>query len=109
MNAIKDKIRVSKIGNKNPNAKAVKCFNIITNQEIAFDTVEQCRLYFGEHTHRFITTRVRGQTKSPYKREWKIAYLNEPYYDFTIRPVRKRKSLQNINSKDKQNTCEKLL
>lgn len=87
---IKEKISQSKIGDKNPNAKSVKCLNIRTNQELYFDTVKQCQLYFGENTHRFITTRVTEKTKSPYKNDWLISYTDKSYLhhitpDFSIR------------------------
>ena len=34
---------------------------------------------FKEKNHRFITTRVTGQTKSLYKEIWNFAYINENY------------------------------
>lgn len=78
---IAEKIRESKIGSNNPNANAIKCFNVNTKEELNFDTVKECRDYFGEQTHRFITLRVLHKAKSLYKKEWKIAYKNEEYDD----------------------------
>lgn len=82
MNDIKTKIRNSKLGNKNPNACGIKCFNIVTNQELRFSTVEECQKHFGESTHRFITTRVTGKVQGLFRNEWKIAYLDKEYFDF---------------------------
>lgn len=82
MDIIKEKIRHSKIGAKNPNTKSVKCLNIKTNQELFFDTVGDCQIYFGENTHRFITTRVTEKTKSPYKGEWLISYSDNTYLHY---------------------------
>lgn len=91
---ISKKIRESKIGKKNPNSKSVKVYNILTNEEIFFDTVLDCQIFFNEATHRFITTRVLGQTKSLYKKEWKIAYSNEEYREFTV-GIHRSKNQQN--------------
>lgn len=45
MEIIKKKIKESKFGSNNPNSKAVKCLNIITNEELIFETVEDCRTH----------------------------------------------------------------
>ena len=66
---ISDKIRQSKIGSKNPHSRSVKVFNVMTNEEHIFDTVKDCQEFFNENTHRFITTRVSGKTKSLYRNE----------------------------------------
>ena len=50
-------------------------------EEIFFDTIENCRIYFGEQTHRFITTRVTGQTYSLYNNEQLISYIENDYSD----------------------------
>ena len=79
MGEIKEKLKQSKIGEKNPMAKKVKCKNVFTNEEIIFDSFSQCKDYFNEKTHRFITTRVTKQTKGLYKGEWTFAYIDEEY------------------------------
>lgn len=79
---ISKKISNSKKGVLNPNAHSVKCYSVSTDVELYFDTLKECQEYFGEETHRFITTRVTAQTHSLYKGEWKIAYTNCEYYDF---------------------------
>lgn len=79
MSIIEDKIRQSKIGDKNPNARAIKCFNINTNEELVFETVRACQEYFHERNHRFVTTRVMEQVSGLYRNEWKIAYADSEY------------------------------
>ena len=93
MDVIKDKIRVSKIGSKNPNSRAVKAKNIDTNEEYFFDTVEECRKFFGEKHHRFITTRVKKETYSLYKGVWNIAYKEDEYFKYATRTVVRRKRI----------------
>lgn len=82
MTKIMEKIRQSKIGNSNPNSKSVKCFNVVTKEELFFDTVHDCQLFFNENTHRFITTRVTRKTTSLYNGEWKIAYTSDEYGEY---------------------------
>jgi hypothetical protein len=41
MKQIKEKLHESKLGKKNPNAKKVKCRNVITKEEYHFDTQKQ--------------------------------------------------------------------
>ena len=92
---ISQKIRRSKLKGNNPNSKSVKCRNIDTKEELFFDNMIDCRDYFGEKTHRFITTRVLYKTKSLYKGVWEIAYTKNDYYSFE-RKVDKRGTLINV-------------
>lgn len=88
------KISKSKIGNRNPHSRKIKCFNVETKQEIFFDTVKQCQEYFGESTHRFITTRVSFTTKSLYKGKWKIAYQENDYPNFNPQIIKHGKQIK---------------
>jgi len=90
MKEISEKISKTKLGSKNPHSRSVKVFNIVTNEEKVFDTVSDCRKFFNEKNHRFITTRVTGLTKSLYKNEWKIAYTEDEYREFSIGVHRER-------------------
>lgn len=74
------KISQSKLGNKNPNHKKVKVLNVETNEEIVFETVNDCRIFFKEKHHRFITNRVIGKTQTLYKGVWNIAYYDSEYF-----------------------------
>ena len=90
MKEISEKISKTKLGSKNPHSRSVKVFNIVTNEEKVFDTVNDCRKFFNEKNHRFITTRVTGLTKSLYKNEWKITYTEDEYKEFSIGVHRER-------------------
>ena len=78
MNNIKEKIRQTKIGDKNPMAKKVKRINIQTGETEIFDTVISCAQACGIRNGKTsITTRLNGQVKSPYKNLWIFEYYNE--------------------------------
>ena len=68
MEVIKEKIRQTKIGFKNPMAKKIKRTNIQTNEVDIFDTIISCAKACGiQNGKTSITTRLNGQIKSPYK------------------------------------------
>jgi group I intron endonuclease len=78
MEVIKDKIRQTKIGAKNPMAQKVKRINIQTNEVDIFDTVISCAKACGINNGKTsISTRLNGQIKSPYKNTWIFEYYNE--------------------------------
>lgn len=78
MEDIKEKIRQTKLGNKNPMAKKIKRTNIITNEIDIFDTVISCAQACGiKNGKTSISTRLNGQIKSPYKNTWIFEYYNE--------------------------------
>lgn len=97
LTSIKNKISITKTSDKNPNSKSIKCLNVNTNEELIFSTVEECRKYFNEKTHRFITTRVLHQTKSLYNGEWTISYIEDEYYSFKSKVNKSGKKVQVIN------------
>lgn len=76
---IGEKIRQSKIGGNNPNAKRVKCKNIITNEEYIFNSMADGQRFFNETNHQFISRRCLHTIKSLYKDQWQFAYENEEY------------------------------
>lgn len=78
MNIIKDKIRQTKIGAKNPMARKIKRINIQTNKEEVFDTIIACAQACGiKNGKTSITTRLNGQIKSPFKNTWIFEYYEE--------------------------------
>lgn len=79
MEIIKEKIRQSKIGGKNPNARKIKCKNIQTNEEYYFDSMAECQKFFQELNHQFVSRRCRHETKGLYKDVWAFAYEDEEY------------------------------
>lgn len=104
MNLIKEKIRKTKLKELNPNARAVKCKSIKTNQELLFNTFIECQNYFNEKNHDFITRRCTHKTKYLYNGEWLISYQDENYIkDYTLEK-RNRKSrkiiIENLETKE---------
>lgn len=84
MEKTKEKLSASKKGDKNPNSKKVKCYNIITNEEFHFNTLAEMKEFFGETNHNFITRRCNNITKCLYKQVWKIAYEENNYFEMSI-------------------------
>ena len=78
MKVIKEKIRQTKIGAKNPMARKIKRINIKTNEVDIFDTLISCAQACGiKNGKTSISTRLNGQTKSPYKHKWIFEYYDE--------------------------------
>lgn len=76
---IGDKIRETKCGGKNPQSKKVKCKNVITNEELHFDSMAEMQEFFNEGNHQFISRRCLGRIKSLYRQQWAIAYEEDDY------------------------------
>lgn len=89
LNKISSKIKQGKIGGKNPNARKIKCKNVITNKELHFDSASECQHYFNESNHNFIIRRCMHTVRSLYKNEWMFAY-EENDYDLIIQNKRTR-------------------
>lgn len=101
MGVIKEKIRQSKIGSKNPNSRAVKCKNIKTGQEFHFNSIVEMRDFFQESNHQFIVRRCKHEIQSLYKELWAIAYEKEEYFDFSIqKKTNKHKQVEVIDLND---------
>ena len=78
MSQIKEKIRQTKLGAKNPMARKIKRTNIITKEVDIFDTIISCAKACGiKNGKTSITTRLNGQVKSPYKNTWVFEYYSE--------------------------------
>ena len=78
MEVIKDKIRQTKLGAKNPMARRIRRTNIVTGEIDIFDTIISCAQACGiKNGKTSITTRLNGQIKSPYKNTWIFEYCDE--------------------------------
>ena len=78
MEVIKEKIRQTKIGSKNPMAKKIKRTNIQTGEIDILDTIISCAKACGIMNGKtFISTRLNGQVKSPFKKMWIFEYYDE--------------------------------
>lgn len=83
MEIIKDKIRITKIGNKNPNARRVKCKNEITKEEYHFDSVVELQSFLNAPNHNGITRRCNNNIGCLYKKIWNIAYEEDNFSNLT--------------------------
>lgn len=78
LEVIKEKIRQTKIGAKNPMARKIKRTNIITNEVDIFETVISCAKACGiQNGKTSITDRLNGKIKSPFKKTWIFEYYDE--------------------------------
>ena len=78
MEEIKEKIRQTKLGAKNPMARRIRRTNIITGEINVFDTIIACAQACGiKNGKTSITTRLNGQITSPYKNTWIFEYCDE--------------------------------
>ena len=78
MEIIKEKIRKTKLGVKNPMARKIKRTNIQTGEVEIFDTVISCAKACGiKNGKTSVTTRLNGQIISPFKDTWIFEYYNE--------------------------------
>ena len=78
MEVIKEKIRQTKLGAKNPMARKIKRTNIITNEVDIFDTIISCAKACGiQNGKTSITDRLNGKIKSPFKKTWTFEYYDE--------------------------------
>ena len=75
---IKEKIRQTKLGYKNPMARKIKRININTNEVKIFDTIISCAKDCGiENGKTSITERLNGKNKKPFKKIWIFEYYDE--------------------------------
>lgn len=105
MEIIKDKIRQTKLGGKNPRAASVKCRNIETEKELFFNSMAECATYFGKNNHQFISRRCRGEIKSLYEGKWEFAYQEQDYKIFSARPNATRTKRVEVLNLETQEKC----
>lgn len=79
MKKISNKISKTKLKDKNPNARRVKCKNMITNEEYHFNSFIEMQEFFNEKNHSFITERCYNQIAFLYKGKWNIAFEENDY------------------------------
>lgn len=80
MNEIKNKIRNTKLGKKNPHSTKVKCKNINTKEVMHFDTVNECSAYFNKTDHSFVTKRINNPNNQyAFNRMWLIVKESDEF------------------------------
>ena len=78
MQVIKEKLRKSKLGNKNPMAKKIKRINVLTKEEDVFDTVIECAKACGIRNGKTsIVERLSGKRTVPFKKTWIFEYCDK--------------------------------
>ena len=78
MEIIKEKIRKTKTGKKNPMAKKIKRIDIVTGEVVIFDTIISCAKACGINNGKTsISKRLSGKVKKPFKNKWIFEYYNE--------------------------------
>lgn len=77
LEAIKEKIRKTKLGEKNPNHKKVRQINVGTGEELIFGSLMECARYHGVKSNTFIYKRCTGDIKSLYRGKFTFEYCNE--------------------------------
>lgn len=83
LTAIKEKIRQTKLGGKNPNATKVKCKNMQTNEEFHFGSISEMQNFIQAPNHTAITRRCNGKIRCLFNGIWAIAYENNEYNEFS--------------------------
>lgn len=74
LNIIKEKIRKTKIGDKNPNSVKVKMTDIKTNKEKIFSCMKECQDYLSLSNHSAISKRCRNLIKKPLFGKYNFEY-----------------------------------
>lgn len=78
MKNIKEKIRQTKLGAKNPMARKVRRINVKTNEVDIFDTVIACARACGIKSGKTsVNDRLNGSIKTPFKNTWIFEYYEE--------------------------------
>lgn len=78
MEVIKQKIRDTKVGNKNPMARKIKRTNVITSEQDYFDTIISCAQACGINSGKTsITERLSGKRTTPLHKKWLFEYCDE--------------------------------
>ena len=73
LGSIKEKIRRSKLGSKNPNARSIIVKNLETNEELCFNSVIEAQEKLNIPRHDIIIRRCQGKIKKPWN-SWMFFY-----------------------------------
>lgn len=72
---IKEKIRNSKLGGKNPKATKIKVIYIKTGLKRTFQSMSECQEELGIPRHDIISRRCKGKITKPYKGKYMFEYV----------------------------------
>lgn len=77
MEEIKEKIRQTKLGDKNPRHERIFAINILTGEKTIYGSMCECARKLGFPHHQGISRRCRGLIKTPYKKQWLFEYCDK--------------------------------
>ena len=77
MNDIKEKIRQTKLGDKNPNHRKVIQTDILTGETMIFGSMQESARYHKVKNKAFIAKRCNGEIKVPYHNRYMFEDYNE--------------------------------
>ena len=77
MAVIKEKIRQTKMGDKNPNHKKVKQTDLETGEIIIFGSLMECARFHNVKSKAFIVRRCAGEITEPYRHKYLFEFYNE--------------------------------
>ena len=77
MKIIADKIRKTKLGGKNPNARKIKMIDLVNGEEKIFNSQQECADYLHLSSHMPISRRCRKEIKSPLNNQYQFEYYDE--------------------------------
>lgn len=77
MKVIREKIRLSKIGGKNPNARKIDVINLETKEVLTFDSIIECAHFFNCKGKTALTQRLNKKVVFPYRKKYQIKYHDE--------------------------------
>lgn len=83
MNEIKQKISSANSGRNNGNSDQIKAFSVKQNKEFFFNTLDECLQFLGIKNHGVVSDRARKKITTLWRHEWKFAFENEDYGEFT--------------------------
>lgn len=105
LDLIKNKIRITKLGGLNPNAKSVRLINKLTGEEKIFSSAKECSNYLGLPTHHPVSRRASGEIKKLLNNTYDFEYLKDKSVS-TI-PDECKGVDEEISTSSKQETPEK--
>lgn len=83
MDEIKQKISLANSGRNNGNSDQIKAFSVKQNKEFFFNTLDECLQFLGIKNHGIVSDRARKKITTLWRHEWKFAFENEDYGEFT--------------------------
>lgn len=75
LSKIKEKLRVSKLGSKNPHATSIRVIDLELNESQDYTSMVECQKALNIPRHDIISRRCRGLITKPYKDKYMFEYI----------------------------------